>query len=500
MAPLPHLLTTLLRRSIPNSTDIPSHNVATTLSRRDTTSPAVNLGAGAKPASDFNNKGFLALFALIGAGMVIGSIWFFFWAKNGGFHFRGKDDWEDYKSTVLRRKGPDGRTLSNATKSTRLGGGSVVHKGSYGRDAYSAGYTDDSSMVSEKEAAQRAGDGIRGGGARPKRHKKNRDPDVRQYRQEKAARVGGLNRAADGNHFDYSNTEPSELSQAPLLKDDEKGTPDKKQAKKEAERLEKEKKRRAKERQKEAAAAAKRDKDQAKKDAKAAAKAKADKKSKSRTRSASPAKKPQQPQMPETPRRSAPSNAYSFTTGDDYTETATSYTGVYTADFAESTAASGTTRSASYYSSYRPHAAAAGSGNIARPPPAARSYDPPPKSSSPRHQDRDRYSPRASRDSASTPRSSSRQRASHSASPQKRHRDRDHSTTRRDRDRGHRSRSRQHGHGHGHSRAGSATELLSDVTANSETGTKSYPCVIPGLSGRPGVAESVSPFESEGEG
>ena len=57
--------------------------------------------------------------------MVLASIWFFFWAKNGGFHFQ-EGDWSDYKSTVLRRKGPDGRTLSNATKSTKLGGSTIA--------------------------------------------------------------------------------------------------------------------------------------------------------------------------------------------------------------------------------------------------------------------------------------------------------------------------------------------------------------------------------------
>ena len=57
--------------------------------------------------------------------MVIAGLWFFFWAKNGGFQFQ-EGDWDDYKSTVLRRKGPDGRTLSNATKSTKLGGSTIA--------------------------------------------------------------------------------------------------------------------------------------------------------------------------------------------------------------------------------------------------------------------------------------------------------------------------------------------------------------------------------------
>ncbi|KAK8031715.1 hypothetical protein PG990_001449 [Apiospora arundinis] len=71
-----------------------------------------------------NNKGMFALFALIGVAFVLLGIWFFFWAKNGGFYFK-EDDWDDYKTTVLRRRGPNGTLLSNATKSTKLGGGSI---------------------------------------------------------------------------------------------------------------------------------------------------------------------------------------------------------------------------------------------------------------------------------------------------------------------------------------------------------------------------------------
>lgn len=63
---------------------------------------------------DINNVGFFVLFALIGVGFVVTGIWFFFWARNGGFHFR-QTDWDDYKSTVLRRKGPNDTLLSAAT-------------------------------------------------------------------------------------------------------------------------------------------------------------------------------------------------------------------------------------------------------------------------------------------------------------------------------------------------------------------------------------------------
>src|SRR5215472_10762564 len=92
------------------------------LSRRQSTStnPDYNPGSGSKNPLSFNNNGFLLLFGLIAAAMVLASVWFFFYARNGGFHWK-KGDWEEYKSTVLRRKGPDGKTLSNATKSTKLG-------------------------------------------------------------------------------------------------------------------------------------------------------------------------------------------------------------------------------------------------------------------------------------------------------------------------------------------------------------------------------------------
>jgi len=82
---------------------------------------------------------------------VITGIWFFFWAKNGGFYFK-EGDWEDYKSTILRRKGPNGTTLSGATPSTNLGGGSVV-----GRKQRLARYKDaeiESSIGTQSEMSE----------------------------------------------------------------------------------------------------------------------------------------------------------------------------------------------------------------------------------------------------------------------------------------------------------------------------------------------------------
>lgn len=137
---------------------------------------------------------------------MLASIWFFFWAKNGGFHFRN-GDWDDYKSTVLRKKGPNGTTLSGATKTTRLGGGSVVANGGEA-DMGEKGW---------KRGEQRG----KKKGTKPRGNKNNEDNDMRAYRHEKPARVGGLNRESDGvfNHgihnqgFAYSdNTYSDDIS------------------------------------------------------------------------------------------------------------------------------------------------------------------------------------------------------------------------------------------------------------------------------------------------
>jgi hypothetical protein len=239
-------------------------SVAKTIVKRANDAYVQLAAAGARPAKDLSGPGYQALFAIIGVGMTLMAIWFFFWAKNGGFKWK-KDDWEDYKSTVMRRKGPDGKTLSNATKSTILGGGSVVHGGSYGAES-SVGYTDETATnadVHNYRQAEEGKGGLRGGDGRVRKEKKSRrdntndynDPELRHYRHEKAARVGGLNRQADGHYTDYSGSQPSELgsnvgsnvSSAPLVKKTEKDP------KKEAEA----KKQRAKERMRKAKAAEK---------------------------------------------------------------------------------------------------------------------------------------------------------------------------------------------------------------------------------------------------
>ncbi|KAL1310551.1 hypothetical protein AAFC00_000831 [Neodothiora populina] len=194
--------------------------------------------AGCTDPRQVNNKGFFALFAILGVAIVCTIIWFFFHAKNGGFVFY-ENDWDDYKSTVLRRKGPDGKTLSNATKSTRLGGGSIIakhdrlaamslvgydEKGRKGVKAkrgfggtHSVYYSDDFSRYS----GSRADDTSERGTIIPDRQRQQlnekddggkhhahryRDRDVQHYKKEKAARVGGMNRPADGSAYDFSDT------------------------------------------------------------------------------------------------------------------------------------------------------------------------------------------------------------------------------------------------------------------------------------------------------
>lgn len=181
-----------------------------------------NHGAGTTLPSSIPNNAVFALFGLIGAGFVITGIWFFFIAKNGGFYFK-EGDWEDYKSTVLRRKGPNGTTLSNATTSTNLGGGSVV-----GKKQRMARYKDteiESSIGTRSEMSEiKAGRGGKDRRSKSKHKSRRREkpedeesvvtgmlnedlpPEdvVRAYRHEKPAKVGGINKIPDSSTFDGS--------------------------------------------------------------------------------------------------------------------------------------------------------------------------------------------------------------------------------------------------------------------------------------------------------
>jgi hypothetical protein len=131
-------------------------------------------------------KGWIVLYSLLLSALALTAIWFFFWAKNGGFHFK-QGDWDDYKSTVLRRKDKNGKTLSGATTETDLDQSEV------------------SEMTMHDEEAEY---GMRS-------HRRN---DVREYRHEKAAKVGGLNREADGSYYDAHGSNRSEITEDPSVK------------------------------------------------------------------------------------------------------------------------------------------------------------------------------------------------------------------------------------------------------------------------------------------
>ncbi|SPJ71199.1 uncharacterized protein FTOL_00927 [Fusarium torulosum] len=207
--------------------------------------PSVEPDSGSFDPHNINNAGFFFLFALIGVVFVCTGIWFFFWAKNGGFQFK-EHDWDDYKSTVLRRTGPNGTILSNATRPTNLGGGSV----------YKDVDDDNTTVVTESTTLTGITAGASDIGAREKRRRKqekrerarakagkksNRhvgdlgveDEDaelaakkeLRNYRHERAARVGGLNKESEGSEWDGSTNHGTESNVSTNLLSDRQTTP-----------------------------------------------------------------------------------------------------------------------------------------------------------------------------------------------------------------------------------------------------------------------------------
>ncbi|KAL2820889.1 hypothetical protein BDW59DRAFT_150468 [Aspergillus cavernicola] len=190
-------------------TPTPVDNTHTLVARADGT---YHPGEGSINPGNINMRGLYALFAILGAAIVLASIWFFFWAKEGGFVWK-QGDWEEYKSTVLRRKGPDGRTLSNATRSTKLGGGSIVGKGytDDGNTFATPEYSDTATTLTEKEPKRKRN--LRDKFLRrnkDERYEGEADEDVRAYRKEKPAQIGGINREADGTYYgsDYDTSNP----------------------------------------------------------------------------------------------------------------------------------------------------------------------------------------------------------------------------------------------------------------------------------------------------
>lgn len=350
------------------STDITSLGASKVLAARATLS-TYSPGAGTKSASEFNNAGFQALFAILGAAMVIAALWFFFWAKNGGFKYQ-EGDWDDYKSTVLRRKGPDGKTLSNATKSTKLGGSTIAGTQHYkwqkqaarsvvGRDekgrkgvrakrgwakTHSVLYSDD--YMTESFGTETVSDmtELRTEHDHSTHHSKRyRDRDVQQYKKEKPARVGGLNRIADGDGSHFGTTingseTMSEASEQPLIqrnKEKEKERAERK-AREEAARMERRWKREAEE----AAAALARENAASRPPPPPAHTAK---------KSSAPSAKPSPQKQRRSSRSASPKKRdFSYNSGPASEVLSTAYT--------DSTTTGGT-RTASYYESYRPRAA-----------------------------------------------------------------------------------------------------------------------------------------------
>jgi len=241
--------------------------------------PMLDPSLGVTEPKDINNTFIFVLFGLIGAAFVIGGIWFFFWAKNGGFYFK-QNDWDDYKSTVLRRKGPNGTILSGATESTDLGGGSVykdvVDRGGTDLDArteYTGGLTEMTGVTHDTSDTVSTLTGITAGASdiagrerrRRAREKKEREHEkrkdrknrergsksrsgrrrvgedgvlvdeeaeedakrnLRAYRHERPARVGGLNGQFEGSEWDGStNPEMSTVSGSELLLSGRQSTP-----------------------------------------------------------------------------------------------------------------------------------------------------------------------------------------------------------------------------------------------------------------------------------
>ncbi|KAI1812225.1 hypothetical protein GGS20DRAFT_558899 [Poronia punctata] len=233
--------------------------------------PQLDPTIGVTDPQNINNTFIFVLFGLIGAAFVIGGIWFFFWAKNGGFYFR-EDDWDDYKSTVLRRRGPNGTILSGATESTDLGGGSVYKDvaDNDNRTEYTAGLTEMSasdtvstltgitagaSDIAGRERRRRARE------KKEREHEKRREKrrsekeakkknsssrrkvgedgalvdeeaeeeaqrNLRAYRHERPARVGGLNKEFEGSEWDGStNPEMSTMSGSEYLLAGKQATP-----------------------------------------------------------------------------------------------------------------------------------------------------------------------------------------------------------------------------------------------------------------------------------
>ena len=188
-----------------------------------------------------------------------------------------------------------------------------------------------------------------------------RDRDLRDYKHEKPARVGGMNRSADGTSYDYSDrsetlTEMTETSSAaPILSSsDRKREKAEKRAAEDAARMERKWRKEAeraaaalaKENTAAASASSPRNPSTPKSHTPASKAPKSSKRGTSRSRSSSP-KKSAAPRQRD----------YSFSGAPD--ESSTVYTGTYTTT-------SGTRTNSSYYDAYRPVAQASPARDLPR--------------------------------------------------------------------------------------------------------------------------------------
>lgn len=226
-----------------------AHHVLTARDNSDRPDPE----KGVLHPGDINNKAIFAVFGLLGVAIIAIGIWFFFWAKNGGFHFQ-ENDWDDYKTTVLRRRGPNGTILSGATTITDLGGGSVykdLHEDDDDNQTELTGITGGVSNGFARQKDRRHREKKERDKERDKerrREEKRREKDekatkksraakvakspkpkrkvggdgaviddeaeaeaaaqLRNYRHERPARVGGLNRESDASTWDGSTNAP----------------------------------------------------------------------------------------------------------------------------------------------------------------------------------------------------------------------------------------------------------------------------------------------------
>ncbi|KAI1319177.1 hypothetical protein F5Y16DRAFT_391144 [Xylariaceae sp. FL0255] len=265
MAPLLPTLAAHARRFLSPHESSPANLFArdNSVSSSDTTNK-VDPSDGVIDPHNINNTFVFVLFGLIGVAFILTGIWFFFWAKNGGFYFK-KDDWDEYKSTVLRRKGPNGTLLSGATESTDLGGGSVYKDVDDGSTEYTGGLTQmtetrtnadtmsslsgitaGASDIAGRERRRRARE------KKEREHEKRKDKrnrssrrkvgedgilvdeeaeqdakrNLRAYRSERPARVGGLNKESEGSEWDGStNPESSTMSGSEVLLNNRQSTP-----------------------------------------------------------------------------------------------------------------------------------------------------------------------------------------------------------------------------------------------------------------------------------